>query len=339
MSYSKLDRAASEIFTGFRENELIPRRSNFTFIDLFAGIGGMRLAFESIGGSCVFSSEWDLHSQKTYSANFGDVPMGDITKIASSEIPVADVVLAGFPCQPFSTFGKRAGFAHETQGTLFYDVLRVIKENRPRAFLLENVKGLLSHDRGRTISVIRESLLALGYQIAIQTLNSANYGLPQVRERIFIVGFDNNSVGDAQRFLWPAATSEQVAIGPFIEHGVGGYEISKHLQASYIHKLDDGRPQIVTADSDFPVKTLVASYHKVQRLSGTFVADGPTGLRLLSEAECKAIMGFPSHFKFPVSRTQMYRQLGNSVAVPVVSAIASEMLEVLYPQSEVEQTR
>ena len=302
---------------------------SFEFIDLFAGIGGMRIAFENAGGQCVFSSEWDKDSQKTYEANFGEIPHGDITKIHTDEIPDFDVLLAGFPCQPFSTIGQRAGFKHETQGTLFYDVLRIIKQKRPAAFLLENVKGLVSHDKGNTLAIIMKSLKKEGYEIQYQILDSADFGVPQIRKRIYIIGFDKSRFKGEISFNWPEPSKKRVGIGKFVEKNILDRPISKHLQKSYIFKIDDGRPEIIDKDSDFPVKTLVASYHKIQRLTGTFVADGPTGLRLLSTNECKAIMGFPKSFKIPVSRTQMYRQMGNSVAVPVVKKVAEQMVEAL----------
>ena len=302
---------------------------NFRFIDLFAGIGGMRLAFEKAGGECVFSSEWDKDSQRTYEANFGETPAGDITKIEATDIPKFDVLLAGFPCQPFSSIGKRAGFKHKTQGTLFYDVLRIIEAKRPSAFLLENVKGLVSHVKGKTLEVILRSLEEQGYAVHYKILDSADYGLPQVRKRIYIVGFNKRKVKNSQEFTWPKPKRNKVGIVGFVEKGVTDRSISKHLQNSYIFKLDDGRPEIIDKNSDFPVKTLVASYHKIQRLTGTFVSDGPTGLRLLTANECKAIMGFPKSFIIPVSRTQLYRQFGNSVAVPVVSLVAKQMVSTL----------
>ena len=302
---------------------------SFDFIDLFAGIGGMRIAFENAGGQCVFSSEWDKDSQKKYEANFGEIPHGDITKIHTDEIPDFDVLLAGFPCQPFSTIGQRAGFKHETQGTLFYDVLRIIKQKRPAAFLLENVKGLVSHDKGNTLDTIMKSLRKEGYEIQYQILDSADFGVPQIRKRIYIIGFDKSRFNGDINFNWPKPNKKRIGIGKFVEKDILDRPISKHLQRSYIFKVDDGRPEIIDKDSDFPVKTLVASYHKIQRLTGTFVADGPTGLRLLSTNECKAIMGFPKSFKIPVSRTQMYRQMGNSVAVPVVKKVAEQMVEAL----------
>ena len=304
-------------------------KREFRFIDLFAGVGGMRLALESVGGTCVFSSEWDIHAQKTYAANFGEVPHGDITKIKTKDIPHFDVLSAGFPCQPFSSFGKRAGFKHKTQGTLFFDVLRIIESKKPDAFILENVKGLNSHDSRRTMETILGALDSAGYEVIHTVLNAANFGVPQHRERVYMVGFRRQKFGTDIDFQWPAKKRKNVGIGKYIEENVKDFSISKHLQRVYIFKKKDGRPEIVTSRTETPAKTLVASYHKIQRLSGTFVKDGPTGLRLLTPSECKAIMGFPKSFQLPVSRTQMYRQMGNSVAVPVVSAIAKEIVTTL----------
>jgi DNA (cytosine-5)-methyltransferase 1 len=298
-----------------------PSTEAFRFIDLFAGIGGMRLAFEKAQGQCVFSSEWDKYSQLTYAANFGEVPHGDITQINEREIPKFDVLLAGFPCQPFSTIGKREGFKHPTQGTLFHDVERIMRYHRNQAFLLENVAGLKSHDGGRTLSVIENTLTDLKYKYDYRVLDAADFGVPQHRSRIYIVGFKSRKGGRTE-FDWPSGSGKLKPIGPFIETGITNHSISKHLQDVYLFKNDDGRPQLIDAASDHPVKTLVASYHKIQRLTGTFVKDGETGVRLLTANECKAIMGFPKKFKLPVSRTQMYRQMGNSVAVPVVSVLA-----------------
>ncbi|MDB5166915.1 MAG: cytosine methyltransferase [Candidatus Saccharibacteria bacterium] len=301
----------------------------FTFIDLFAGIGGTRLGFESAGGECIYTSEWDPHSQKTYFANFGDFPDGDITKVKASDIPDFDVLLAGFPCQPFSSIGKRQGFKHATQGTLFYDVARIIEEKKPRSFLLENVPGLVTHDKGNTFKVILEALNTLGYNVSYKILDSSKFGVPQQRKRMYIVGFRKDLVPDDFEFEYPVGTNDKVYINRFLEEGAEGYGISERLQKSYIYKLDDGRPMVVDKNSKIHVKTLVASYHKIQRLTGTFVKDGDTGLRLFTQSECKAIMGFPKNFVVPVSRTQMYRQFGNSVVVPVISAVAKQMAKQL----------
>lgn len=303
----------------------------FTMIDLFAGIGGIRLGFETHGVKCVFSSEWDPFAQKTYAANFGEVPAGDITKIHAKDIPDFDILAGGFPCQPFSTIGKREGFRNKIQGTLFFDIARIIDEKKPRAFLLENVHGLTTHDGGKTFSIILETLDGLGYKTYHKILDSADYGVPQQRKRIYIVGFRREFFGGDKKiiFNFPKPNEKRVGIGPFVEKNAKGHSISHHLQEKYLLKKNDGRPQIIDTNSDMPVKTLVATYHKIQRLTGTFVRDGETGLRLLTKNECKAIMGFPQQFIIPVSRTQMYRQLGNSVAVPVVTRIAREILKTL----------
>ena len=298
--------------------------SELKFIDLFAGIGGIRKGFEDDFTKCVFSSEWDKYAAKTYEANYGEKPHGDITKIDEKDIPDHDVLLAGFPCQPFSHIGKREGFAHETQGTLFFDVLRILKEKQPKMFLLENVKGLLTNDNGETFRIILENLNDLGYSVFYEVMDAQDFGLPQRRERILIVGFHPGLGIDS--FTFPKGNTEiRVPINSILEHGPKGYSISKHLQENYLFKKDDGKPQVVDFDSTIQVNTLVASYHKIQRLTGTFVKDGETGLRLFSELELKRMMGFPEDFIVPVSRTQMYRQFGNSVAVPMIKAVADAM--------------
>lgn len=303
------------------------RNEKLKFIDLFAGIGGIRKGFEDKNTECVFSSEWDKYASQTYEANYSEKPFGDITKIDEKDIPSHDILLAGFPCQPFSHIGKREGFTHETQGTLFFDVLRILKEKRPKAFLLENVKGLVTHDKGNTLRVIIKSLEEeLGYSVFYDILDAQNFGLPQRRERIIIVGFRPDQ--QVHTFLFPQGdSSNKVGVGSILESNPKGYSISEHLQKSYLFKKDDGRPQIIDKDSNIQVNTLVASYHKIQRLTGTFIKDGDTGLRLYSELECKRLMGFPDNFEVPVSRTQMYRQFGNSVAVPMIRAVAQAMKE------------
>ncbi|GAB2027978.1 DNA cytosine methyltransferase [Lactovum odontotermitis] len=300
---------------------------NLTFIDLFAGIGGIRQGFEDSQTSCVFSSEWDKYAQETYEANFGEKPFGDITQIEAKDIPDHDVLLAGFPCQPFSQIGKRQGFAHETQGTLFFDVLRILNVKRPKMFLLENVKGLLTNDNGNTFKVILESLENLGYSVFWELLDAQNFGLPQRRQRVVIVGFRPDL--EVNSFAFPQGSSRRVPISSILEHNPKGYTISKKLQKNYLYKKNDGKPQIVDFESDSQVNTLVATYHKIQRLTGTFVKDGETGLRLFSQLECKRLMGFPDSFIVPVSRTQMYHQFGNSVAVPMIKAVADAMKEEL----------
>lgn len=329
------------------------KRNQLKFIDLFAGIGGIRLAFEAAGCECAFTSEWDKYSQQTYKSNFATDPFGDITKIKEQDIPAFDILTAGFPCQPFSTIGKREGFAHKTQGTLFYDVARIIAHHKPRAILLENVPGLMTHDNGKTITTIFETLMNLGYDLWYKILDAADFGLPQKRKRIYIVGLKVTSRRQAilaepmtegllpyannlyeNRFEFPDSENSVVGIGKFLEKNITGHSISKHLQKVYLFKIQDGRPELVDNKSKIPVKTLVASYHKIQRLTGTFVRDGETGVRLLTVNECKAIMGFPKKFIVPVSRTQMYRQFGNSVAVPVVTAIAKNIVRSIQNEAK-----
>lgn len=304
------------------------KSSNFTFIDLFAGIGGFRMALQNNGGACVFSSEWDESAKQTYFENYGEVPFGDITKIDPKSIPDFDVLAGGFPCQPFSSIGKREGFKHKTQGTLFFYIAEIIKEKQPKAFILENVTGLLTHDEGRTYETIMDVLQnELEYKVFPKVLNSADFGVPQERKRLYFVGFRKDI--DSSNYQVPEGSGVRVGIGKFVEKDAHGPCISEHLQKTYIYKKDDGHPQIIDENSDFPVKTLCASYHKIQRITGTFVRGGDTGLRLLTENECKAIMGYPKEFKVPVSRTQMYHQFGNSVAVPVVQKIAESIVKTL----------
>ena len=298
---------------------------SFTFIDLFAGIGGFRLAMQDCGGECVFSSEWDDAAKQTYFENYGEVPFGYITKISAKEIPDFDVLTGGFPCQPFSSIGKREGFKHKTQGTLFFYIAKIIEEKRPKAFLLENVTGLVTHNNGETLNTILDVLeKELDYSIFTKVLNSADFKVPQERKRLYFVGFRKDL--NIEKFNFPKGNIERIGIGQFIETNATGPSISKHLQESYIFKKEDGHPEIVDENSNFPVKTLCASYHKIQRITGTFVRGGETGLRLFTENECKAVMGYPKEFRCPVSRTQKYHQFGNSVAVPVVKAISKEII-------------
>jgi len=203
------------------------------------------------------------------------------------------------------------------------------EEKNNKAFLLENVPGLTTHNNGDTFKVILAALDDIGYNVHYKILDSSHFGVPQQRKRIYIVGF-RKDILNKNEFVFPTGTNKRADIGKHIEVNADGkYSISEHLQKSYIFKHDDGRPKIVNITSEGPVKTLVSSYHKIQRLTGTFVSDGPTGLRLFTENECKAIMGFPKDFKIPVSRTQMYRQMGNSVAVPVVEAVAKQVASYL----------
>ncbi|MCL2353201.1 MAG: DNA cytosine methyltransferase [Defluviitaleaceae bacterium] len=300
------------------------------FIDLFAGIGGIRLGFEAHGMECVFSSEWDKFAAQTYATNFGEAPHGDITKVASSEIPNHHILAGGFPCQPFSTIGKRQGFEHETQGNLFFEILRILNDKQPNAFLLENVPGIRTIERGKAFEAILEELDAAGYYTTDLDLNASDYGVPQKRNRVYFVGVHKDY---DKKFNYQKPKASYQSIGKFVEKSAEGYAISDHIIEKYLFKKQDGRPEIIDETSDIAVKTLCSTYHKIQRLTGTFVKDSGR-IRLLTEGECKAIMGFPSSFKFPVSRTQMYRQMGNSVAVPVIKSIAYQLKEFITTNGE-----
>jgi DNA (cytosine-5)-methyltransferase 1 len=335
----------------------LSRRDPFTFIDLFAGVGGMRLGFEAVGGRCVFTSEWDTYCHKTYRANFkGDRHgfAGDITKIETGSVPDHDVLLAGFPCQPFSiagvskknALGRPHGFECKTQGTLFFDVARILAAKRPRAFLLENVKNLLSHDQGRTFGVIREVLEELGYRIFPSVIDSRPF-VPQRRERILIVGFR-----DANGFAWGDKQSGTARAGPRLRqilHPEDGTEkdpdwgqylnpdgtvlnkytlsdaLWTYLQA-YAEKhraKGNGFGCSVFGPDDFS-RTLSARYHKdgSEILIGRGEGERP---RKLTPRECARLMGFPDSFQIPVTDTRAYKQLGNSVVVPVIRHAASLM--------------
>lgn len=294
---------------------------DFKFIDLFAGIGGIRQSFEKNGGKCVFSSEIDAFAKFTYYTNFGVVPFGDITKIDAESIPQHEILCAGFPCQPFSHIGKREGFEHPTQGTMFHEIIRIIEKKKTPVLFLENVPGLINHDDGNTLQIIIKTLEDMKYKVKHDVLDASHFGIPQKRKRFYLVAFLDHSI----KFEFPKPPMIFKDIGEILETGITGYSISEHLQKAYLFKKDDGKPVIVDKSSTGAIKTLVSTYHKIQRLTGTFVKDGETGIRLLTTNECKAIMGFPKDFNIPVSRTQMYRQMGNSVVVPVVTLIAEQI--------------
>ncbi len=312
------------------------RASKFTFIDLFAGIGGTRLAFEAAGGECVFTSEWDKFAQRTYEANFGHKPHGDITKIDSSNIPEHDVLVAGFPCQPFSisgvskknSLGRPTGFKDPTQGTLFFEVKRILNDKKPQAFLLENVKNLVSHDKGRTFQIILGSLKEIGYQVYHQVIDAAKY-VPQHRQRIFIVGFRN-----VESFQFPIPPSEDApAFKEILDRSVDPkYTLSdklwQYLQdyAAKHKKAGNGFGYGLTPLSG-RARTLSARYYKDG--AEILVPQHGKNPRRLTPRECARLMGFPEDFKIPVSDTQAYKQFGNSVVVPVVASIANEIARVL----------
>ena len=309
-------------------------KANFTFIDLFAGIGGMRLAFEEAGGECVYSNEWNKFSQQTYMANFGDMPDGDITQVNADDIPDHDVLVAGFPCQPFSiagvskknSLGRATGFADKTQGTLFFDVCRILEAKRPKAFMLENVKNLCSHDKGKTFKVITESLNELGYEVFYKVIDGQAF-VPQHRERIIIVGFDRERYGSFFDFEFNIIPKEpKPVIADILEKEVSEkYTLSDKLwiylqNYAAKHKAAGNGFGYGIALLDGVSRTLSARYYKDG--SEVLIEQDGKNPRKLTPRECARLQGFPDSFAIPVSDTQAYRQFGNSVVVPLMAAVA-----------------
>lgn len=309
-----------------------PEDPKFSFIDLFAGIGGIRIPFQENKGKCVFSSEWDKFSQKTYRVNFGETPAGDITKIEASEIPVFDILLAGFPCQPFSQAGLHKGF-EDTRGTLFFEIERILKEKRPKAFLLENVKQLKGHDKGRTFRIIMQHLEDLNYYAEAKILRAADYGVPQIRERIYIIGLDRDyyNIPDGYSFPFPPATGIPTRVGDILEKEVDDkYTISDKLWVGHQRRKIENRKQgkgfgfsLFNEESPY-TSTISARYYKDG--SEILIEQKGKNPRKLTPRECARLQGFPDEFVIPVSDAQAYKQFGNSVSVPVIRAIAKQLL-------------
>lgn len=313
----------------------------FTFIDLFAGIGGMRIAFERAGGHCVYSNEWNKYCQQTYFANFGEQPDGDITKVNAEDIPDYDILVAGFPCQPFSiagiskknSLGRATGFEDKTQGTLFFDVCRILKAKRPKAFMLENVKNLCSHDRGRTFEVIKESLKELDYEVFPQILDGQNF-VPQHRERILIIGFDRRRYGNDIDFNFDITpVHPKPVMRDILEAEVEDrYTLSDKLW-SYLqnyaakHKAAGNGFGYGLAPLDGVSRTLSARYYKDG--SEILIAQPGKNPRKLTPRECARLQGFPDTFKIPVSDTQAYKQFGNSVVVPLMANVAKLIVQTV----------
>ena len=309
-------------------------KASFTFIDLFAGIGGMRLAFESAGGRCVYSNEWNKYSQQTYFANFGEQPEGDITKVDENSIPDHDVLVAGFPCQPFSiagvskknSLGRETGFQDKTQGTLFFDVCRILKAKRPKAFLLENVKNLKSHDKGRTFKIIMESLNELKYDVYTAILDGQNY-VPQHRERILIVGFDKERYGESLPFSFDInPKNPKPLMKDILEKSADDkYTLSDKLwlylqNYAAKHKAAGNGFGYGMADLNGISRTLSARYYKDG--SEILIEQKDKNPRRLTPRECARLQGFSDDFKIVVSDTQAYKQFGNSVVVPLMADVA-----------------
>ncbi|MBO8093651.1 MAG: DNA (cytosine-5-)-methyltransferase [Prosthecochloris sp.] len=345
---------------------------DFTFIDLFAGIGGMRKAFDELGGKCVFTSEWDKYAQQTYLANYHDDHgvAGDITQIDAADIPEHDILVAGFPCQPFSiagvskknALGRPHGFADKTQGTLFFDVARIIEHHRPKAILLENVKNLGSHDKGKTFGVICDTLRELGYFFDARIIDAIHW-VPQHRERIFIVGFREDCDFSFDRFEYPTATEQPVlqsilhpengsepeeapwTIGPtgkVSEKYTLSDRLWEYLQRyAEKHKARGNGFGFGLVGPDDTTRTLSARYYKDG--SEILLKQHGKNPRRLTPRECARLMGFDSpsssNFVIPVSDTQAYKQFGNAVVVPVVRAVGQYMLEYLFDGVSADQLR
>lgn len=312
-----------------------PETSQYTMIDLFSGIGGTRLGFQLHGNTrSIFSSEMDKFAVKTYKANFGEEPAGDITKIDESSVPDHDILVGGFPCQAFSQAGLKKGF-EDTRGTLFFDIARILKAKKPKAFLLENVKNLVGHDKGNTFKVIHNTLLELGYYVFYTTLKAKDFGLPQNRERIYIVGFDKEQVPNGVLFNFPQPTYEPTKVGDILEEDVDNkYTISdklweghKRRKKEHIQKGNGFGYSLFNEDSEY-TSTISARYYKDG--SEILIDQGSDkNPRKITPREAARLQGFPEEFIIPVSDTQAYKQFGNSVAVPVIHAIAGEMFRVL----------
>ncbi|MDH5677728.1 MAG: DNA cytosine methyltransferase [Nitrospinota bacterium] len=297
---------------------------DYKFIDLFAGIGGIRLGFQDYFGECVFSSEWDKYAQMTYEANFNHKPDGDITKINPNEIPNFDILLAGFPCQPFSMAGLKKGF-EDTRGTLFFHIAKIIDHHKPKIVFLENVKALKSHDKGKTYKVIENTLQDLGYNVHTKIINAKDFGVPQNRERIYIVGFLENL-----DFDFPQSKNINVKVGDILDDNVEDkYTISDKLWAGHQRRKAEHKQKgngfgysLFNHDSPY-TSTISARYYKDG--SEILIEQGGKNPRRLTPKEASRLQGFPESFIIPVSNNQAYKQFGNSVSVPVIKAIANQI--------------
>lgn len=315
----------------------------FTFIDLFAGIGGFRLAMQAQGGKCVFSSEWNTFAQKTYLANFGEMPFGDITKEETKKyIPEHfDVLCAGFPCQPFSiagvskkkSLGRETGFRDKIQGTLFFDVADIISRHRPKVFYLENVKNLMSHDKGKTFKIIQSTLEELEYSIHYKIMDGKNY-VPQHRERIMIVGFDKRRYYNKENFNFPTVPETNKRLKDILENYPDKkYTLSDKLwnylqQYAQKHKAKGNGFGFGLADLNGISRTLSARYYK----DGSEILIPQEGMnpRRLTPRECARLMGYPDKYIInKVSDAQTYRQCGNSVVVPLITAVSEQLIKTM----------
>lgn len=328
-----------------------PSNPKFKFIDLFAGIGGIRLAYQNLGGKCVFTSEWNDQAKRTYEANYGEVPFGDITQISETVIPDHDLLLGGFPCQPFSiagvskknALGRAHGFLDETQGTLFFDIARILKYKKPKAFMLENVKNLRSHDKGNTYKVIENTLKELGYTVYSHVLNG-KYFVPQNRERIIIVGFLKEVYEGMDDFQFPKMPEQKMIFRDILESKQESkYTLTDNLW-KYLrdyadkHKAKGNGFGFGLTDLNGISRTLSARYYKDG--SEVLIPQHGKNPRRLTPRECARLQGFPDEFIIPVSDTQAYKQFGNSVTVPLIQAVGKQLIKVLLnPKAMYNQVR
>ncbi|MBQ9435757.1 MAG: DNA (cytosine-5-)-methyltransferase [Bacteroidales bacterium] len=311
-----------------------PENPKFTFIDLFAGIGGIRIPFDEMGYQCVFSSEWDAKACKTYFANFGTLPFGDITKIPAERIPKHDVLLAGFPCQAFSIMGKMQGFA-DTRGTMFFEIERILKHHHTPCILLENVKQLVGHDEGRTFKVILERLDQLGYYVKWQVLNALDFGLPQKRERVIIVGFLNKDDYNAFSFDIPHTPYNLADILESDEVVDPTLFASDHIIAKRREKTSEKQvfyPSIWHENKAGNISVL--DYSCALRTGASYNYLLVNGVRRPSSRELLRLQGFPEKFKIAVSHQDIRRQTGNSVAVPMIRMVAQKINEIISNKKE-----
>lgn len=313
------------------------KQYNFKYIDLFAGIGGIRTPFQNLGGKCVFSSEIDKYACQTYEANYGEKPSGDITKIPANAIPDFDILLAGFPCQAFSIAGKREGF-NDTRGTMFFEVERILEEKKPKSFLLENVKGLTNHDKGKTFKIMLDVLEnKLNYKVYHKVLNAKDFGLPQNRERIMIVGFKNHNID----FHFPEKTNIPTRLGDILEKNPDDkYTISDKIWESHQRRKERNKAK----GNGFGYRLFNENSEYTSTISARYYKDGSEILidqsnkgknpRKLTPREAARLQGYPDSFKIVVSDTQAYKEFGNSVPVNMIDAVAKEMYKALKKGGE-----
>lgn len=306
-----------------------PKKPRFTFIDLFAGIGGIRIPFGELNGKCVFSSEWDKAAQTTYTSNFGEIPFGDITKIKADFIPHHDILLAGFPCQAFSIMGKMKGF-DDTRGTMFFEVARILDYHHPKAILLENVKQLVSHDGGKTFKVILETLDKLGYHVKWKVLNALDFGLPQKRERVIIVGFMDKDAAEKFNFEFNKVPYNLNTILEPEENIEASLIASDEIQAKRQRRVEGKEvffPSIWHENKSGNISVL--PYACALRTGASYNYLLVNGYRRPSSRELLRLQGFPDNYNIVVSHTEIRKQTGNSVAVPMIRAVANKIVNLI----------